>query len=49
MAKKRKKQGDIGSTRVRKSEFIRNIVNILNDNPERTFNYKQIEIGRAHV
>lgn len=42
MAKKRKKQGDIGSTRVRKSEFIRNIVNILNDNPERTFNYKQI-------
>ncbi len=42
MAKKRKKQGDIGSTRVRKSEFIRNIVNILNDNPEKTFNYKQI-------
>ena len=40
MSKKRKKQG--GSTRVRKSELIRNIVNIFNDNPEKTFNYKQI-------
>ena len=40
MSKKRKKQG--GSTRVRKSELIRNIVNIFNENPEKTFNYKQI-------
>lgn len=40
MSKKRKKQG--GSTRVRKSELIHNIVNIFNENPEKTFNYKQI-------
>lgn len=40
MSKKRKKQG--GSTRVRKSELIRNIANIFNENPEKTFNYKQI-------
>lgn len=40
MSKKRKKQG--GSTRIRKSELIRNIANIFNENPEKTFNYKQI-------
>jgi ribonuclease R len=40
MSKKRKKQG--GSTRIRKSELIRNIVNIYNENPEKTFNYKEV-------
>lgn len=40
MSQKRKKKGS--STRVRKSELIRNIVNIYNDNPEKNFNYKQI-------
>ena len=40
MSKKRKKQG--GSTRIRKSELIRNIANIYNENPEKTFNYKEI-------
>lgn len=41
MSKKRK-QKENGSTRVRKSELIRNIINIFNENPEKTFNYKQI-------
>lgn len=42
MAKKRKKQG--GSTRIRKSELIRNIVNTFNENPEKNFNYKQLGV-----
>ena len=41
MAKKRKTRRD-GSTRVRKSELIRNIINIFNANPEKTYNYKQM-------
>lgn len=41
MSKKRK-QKETGSTRVRKSELIRNIINIFNENPEKTYNYKQI-------
>jgi len=41
MSKKRK-TGKPGSTRVRKSELVRNIVNIFNENPEITYNYKQI-------
>lgn len=36
--KKRKTQ----STRVNKKELIRNIINVFNENPEKTFNYKQI-------
>lgn len=40
MAKKRKKQG--GSTRIRKSELIQNIVNLFNENPEKNFNYRQV-------
>jgi len=40
MSKKRIKQG--GSTRIRKSELIRNIANIYNENPEKTFNYKEV-------
>ena len=41
MAKKRKTRRN-GSTRVRKSELIRNIINIFNANPEKTYNYKQM-------
>ena len=40
MSRKKRKQG--GSTRIRKSELILKIVGIFNDNPEKTFNYKQI-------
>ena len=36
--KKRKPQ----STRTNKKELIRNIINVFNENPENTFNYKQI-------
>lgn len=39
---KKKKQKDSSSTRVRKSELVRNIINIFNEQPEVTFNYKQI-------
>ena len=39
MSKKRKSKQ---STRVNKKELIRNIVNVFNENPEKTFNYKQI-------
>ena len=42
MAKKRKTPKTGGSTKVRKSELVRNIINIFNENPEKTFNYKQI-------
>jgi ribonuclease R len=41
MAKKRKPKTG-GSTRLRKSELVRQIINIFNDNPEKTYNYKQI-------
>jgi ribonuclease R len=40
MAKKKQKSGS--STRVRKTELVRNIINIFNENAEKTFNYKQI-------
>ena len=30
------------STRVRKTELVRNIINVFNENTEKTFNYKQI-------
>lgn len=36
------KQKNNGSTRIRKSELVRNIINIFNEQPEVTFNYKQI-------
>lgn len=39
MSKKRKSKQ---STRVNKKELVRNIVNVFNENPEKTFNYKQI-------
>ena len=39
---RKKKQKDSGSSRIRKSELVRNIVNIFNQEPEKTFNYKQI-------
>lgn len=41
MAKKRKSKNS-GSTRVRKTELVRNIINIFNENPDKTFNYKQM-------
>ena len=30
------------STRIRKTELVRDIVNVFNENMEKTFNYKQI-------
>jgi len=42
MAKKHKQKNTGGSTKIRKSELIRNIVNIFNENTEKTFDYKQI-------
>ncbi|HJV76795.1 MAG TPA: ribonuclease R [Paludibacter sp.] len=39
MSKKRK---TAQSTRVNKKELMRNIINLFNENPEKTFNYKQI-------
>ena len=41
MSKKRRPKKD-SSTRVRKSELVRNIINIFNENTDKTFNYKQI-------
>jgi len=40
MAKKRKKSGS--STKMNKKELVRNIINVFNENTEKTFNYKQI-------
>ena len=40
MAKKRKKTG--ASTKMNKKELVRNIINVFNENTEKTFNYKQI-------
>lgn len=39
---KRKKNNRTGSTRIRKSELIQNIVNLFNENPEKNFNYRQV-------
>ncbi len=39
MRKRRKEQG---STRLRKNDLLKNITAIFTDNPEKTFNYKQI-------
>ncbi len=39
---KRKKNNQGGSTRIRKSELIQNIVNLFNENPEKNFNYRQV-------
>ena len=39
---KRKKNKRTGSTRIRKSELIQNIVNLFNENPEKNFNYRQV-------
>ncbi len=39
---RKKKQKTNSSTRIRKSELVRNIINIFNEQPEVTFNYKQI-------
>ncbi len=46
MAKKKRNKTE-SSTRVRKSELVQGIVNIFNENSEKTYNYKQIatELG----
>jgi ribonuclease R len=38
----KKKSPATQSTRIRKSELVRNIINVFNENTEKTFNYKQI-------
>src|ERR1039458_1537974 len=38
----KKKKPATPSTRIRKTELVRNIVNVFNENTEKTFNYKQI-------
>lgn len=38
----KKKKPSAPSTRIRKTELVRNIVNVFNENSEKTFNYKQI-------
>ena len=40
MARKRNKSG--ASTKMNKKELVRNIINVFNENTEKTFNYKQI-------
>ena len=40
MSRKRKKSG--ASTKMDKKELVRNIINVFNENAEKTFNYKQI-------
>lgn len=40
MSKKRNKTG--ASTKMNKKELVRNIINVFNENNEKTFNYKQI-------
>ena len=37
-----KKKRPAPSTRIRKTELVRNIINIFNENIEKTFNYKQV-------
>ena len=37
-----KKKRPAPSTRIRKTELVRNIINIFNENLEKTFNYKQV-------
>jgi len=37
-----KKKKTPPSTRIRKTELVRNIINVFNENSEKTFNYKQI-------
>ena len=38
----KKKRPSAPSTRIRKTELVQNIVNVFNENTEKTFNYKQI-------
>ncbi len=40
----KRKSGKTPSTKIRKSELIRNIIDIFNENPQKTFNYKQISM-----
>lgn len=38
----RKKRKEKGSSRLRKSELVNNIIKLFNENPEKNFNYKQV-------
>ncbi len=38
----KKKKTSASSTRINKKELVRNIINVFNENTEKTFNYKQI-------
>jgi len=38
----RKKKTSASSTRINKKELVRNIINVFNENTEKTFNYKQV-------
>jgi ribonuclease R len=38
----KKKKTTASSTRINKKELVRNIINVFNENTEKTFNYKQI-------
>ncbi|MDD4970403.1 MAG: ribonuclease R [Paludibacter sp.] len=38
----KKKRPAAPSTRIRKTELVRNIINVFNENQDKTFNYKQI-------
>lgn len=38
----KRKSGRAPSTKIRKAELLRNIINLFNENPHKTFNYKQI-------
>ena len=37
-----KKKRSAQSTKMNKKELVRNIINVFNENTEKTFNYKQI-------
>ncbi len=38
----KRKSGRAPITKIRKAELLRNIINIFNENPQKTYNYKQI-------
>ena len=40
----KRKSGRAPSTRIRKAELLRNIINVFNENPQKTYNYKQISV-----
>lgn len=38
----KRKSGRTPSTKIRKAELLRNIISVFNENPQKTYNYKQI-------